>query len=187
MSIEVKKIYKNDPLTDKLFGHILIDSFNYVRKNYGYTEEVDLHRLDRFWEIIDKEFVYVIIKQNKAIGFLFFLYHSEIKSLSFRLFVYSKACPMSLRSLLKVALFRFMLEVTSKQTDIEKLSFSTWHPSIVSLTKMYLPDLIISTYSPSDFECTKIVNEKDITYFTSILDKSITYNTNNFDEFRVNI
>lgn len=123
---------------------ILIDSFNYCGKQYDY-KEVD--NIEQFWNIIGKESVYVCINQNRAIGFFFLEGDTD---LTFKLFMYPRACPMSLRSLLKAALYRFMLETT--KSDISSLRFKTWHPSILSLAKMYFPDATICNYSPSDFE-----------------------------------
>ena len=185
MSIEVIKLYRDDPSVDKLWSNILIDSFNYSQKKYGYNIDLDKD-INLFWDTIQRDFVYVVLKQNKGIGFLFFDLKED--NLSFKLFVYSKACPMSLRTLLKVAIFRFMLETLKEESDVKSLSFYTWHPSIVSLAKMYLPKLQVNMHTPSDIDCSNnLVTPEEKEFFKNILNKSIKQDTNiqNYDEFKI--
>lgn len=185
MSIEVIKLYKDDPLVDKLWSNILIDSFNYSQKKYGYNIELNKD-INLFWDTIQKDFVYVVLKQNKGIGFLFF--DLKENNLSFKLFVYSKACPMSLRTLLKAAIFRFMLETLKDNSNVNSISFYTWHPSIVSLAKMYLSRLKITMYTPSDIDChLDNITEEEKEFFKKVLNKNIKQNTNNekYDEFKI--
>ena len=183
--IEVIKLSKEDPSIDKLWSNILTDSFNYSQKKYGYNKDIGKD-IKLFWETVQKDFVYVVIKQNKGIGFLFFDLKDNV--LSFKLFMYSRACPMSLRTLLKVAIFRFMLETLKEESDIKSLSFYTWHPSIISLAKMYLPKLQITMYTPSDIDCfTNSITLEEKELFKIILDKNIKQNINieNYDEFKI--
>lgn len=167
--LEVKLLHKDDPSIEIQWKSILIESFNHSYKANGYKEDIERHRLDMFWETINKEAVYIVIRQNKAVGFFF------IEGEGFKLFMYPRACPMSLRSILKCALFKIM-EMSLEDSSIQMIKFNTWHPSLVSLVKTYLPTAKITTYSPTDYECVYTITEQDKEKgFPSILSKNTSH------------
>lgn len=128
------------------WGSLLLDSYNNTRTNNDYTEEA--LNLDDFWRILDLEEIHIVLKQNKFIGFFIRLFNEINKEISFKIFVYSRACPMSLRSLTKCATISVLVYYFKNNTNIEKLEFTTWHPSLVNVVKNFIN--ITTHYITSD-------------------------------------
>lgn len=144
------------------WDNLLLHSFNHSCDKYGYDE------VDRYNQIRELGEIYVVLREDRFIGF--FLYGDD-----FKLFMYPRACPMSLRSLLKAALLRTMLD------NPKTIVFSTWHPSLVSYARTILPNMRVDIHSPSDMECTATGD------FSVVLQKEIEDypNISSYDHFKV--
>lgn len=153
---------------------LLIDSYNKFHKHndYKYSIYKDARTsLDAFWELLDVSEVHVVMKSNKFIGFFINTKHRDNNEISFKVFSHPMSCPMSLRSITKAALFRsFMLFIEDLDTYSE-LEFTTWHPSLVTLIKNFIPDLEITMINSSYIVCYKKVTSKDISSFKTTISK----------------
>lgn len=163
MTLVVKLVKKDDSSTANLFKDTLIDSFNHSYKQYSYKEEVHKDNLQLFWEQIRKESVYIVLRQNKAIGFFFL--EPVGKNLIIKNFLYPRACPLALRSLLRCGLYSSMLHVLEVRYLYNCIHFETWHPALVSLAKTIIPSAVSTMYSPSNIDVDVSIGENEMKLF----------------------
>lgn len=98
--LQVITIDKSETETNnKLWKDLLINAYNYTYKNNDFSKEITDDNLETFWNYLHTDSVQIVLRQNKFIGFFFNKINSINKEITFFLFIYSQACPMSSRSL----------------------------------------------------------------------------------------
>ena len=138
--LQVITIDKSETETNnKLWKDLLINAYNYTYKNNDFSKEITDNNLETFWNYLSTDTVQIVLRQNKFIGFFFNKINSINKEITFFLFIYSQACPMSSRSLMKCAVIRSLLISKKKKKDINKLEFFTWHPSLIHVARNIIP------------------------------------------------
>ena len=185
--LEVITINKNEKEVNEIqWKDLLIDAYNNTYKNNDFNIEITRKTdLDDFWTNLDSDVAHVVLKQNKFIGFFIRQINETNKEISFKIFVYSRACPMSLRSLTKCALISCLLVYLENQNTIDKFEFVTWHPSLISVVKNFLTlktHFITSNYiiGYSSFK------EENPETLDLLVKKYLEDSTNiNYDKFRV--
>lgn len=125
---------------EKLWKDLLINAYNYTHKNNDFSEKILNNDLESFWNFLGTDTVQIVLRQNKFIGFFVNKINTINKEITFFLFMYSQACPMASRSLMKAAVIRSLLIVfNNKNNLIDKLEFFTWHPSLVHVARTIIP------------------------------------------------
>ena len=138
--LQVITVDKSETETNnKLWKDLLINAYNYTYKNNDFSEEITDNNLETFWNYLHTDTVQIVLRQNKFIGFFFNKINSINKEITFFLFIYSQACPMSSRSLIKCAVIRSLLISFKNKKDINKLEFFTWHPSLIHVARNIIP------------------------------------------------
>lgn len=161
---------KDDDSNNKLWKGLLIDSFNKFYKQNNYRYEIkEKSNLKEFWSFLDLEEVHIVLKQNKFIGFFINKIHTSNQEISFQLFSHPLSCPMSLRSITKAALFRSFMLFLDSPGEFTNLEFITWHPSLVTIIKTFIPDVEITMINSNNIICYKAVNYELLTSFRVLL------------------
>ena len=177
--LELKTIYKNSKEL-KFYEELIVDSFNNTRKINNYS--TNINHIDELWDILNIDYICIVLRQNKYIGFILNNIHKNNKEISFQIFVYSRACPMSLRSLTKCALFRSMY-IIKDDPDLLFFEFVTHHPALVTVIKSYFLNFLETHYLNSNYIiCNLNINSEIRNIINSHINKYIgsDYNKNNF-------
>ena len=162
--LEVLTINKdNDVSNTKLWKGLLIDSFNTFYKQNNYRHEIkDKKDLNEFWSFINQDFVHIVLKQNKFIGFFINKIHTSNQEISFQLFSHPLSCPMSLRSITKAALFRSFMLFLDSPGEFTNLEFTTWHPSLITVIKTFIPDIEVTMINSNNIICYKDIEHETL-------------------------
>ena len=162
--LEVLTINKdNDVSNIKLWKGLLIDSFNTFYKQNNYRHEIkDKKDLNEFWSFINQDFVHIVLKQNKFIGFFINKIHTSNQEISFQLFSHPLSCPMSLRSITKAALFRSFMLFLDSPGEFTNLEFTTWHPSLITVIKTFIPDIEVTMINSNNIICYKNIEHETL-------------------------
>lgn len=162
--LEVLTINKdNDVSNIKLWKGLLIDSFNTFYKQNNYRHEIkDKKDLNEFWSFINQDFVHIVLKQNKFIGFFINKIHTSNQEISFQLFSHPLSCPMSLRSITKAALFRSFMLFLDSPGEFTNLEFTTWHPSLITVIKTFIPDIEVTMINSNNIICYKDIEHETL-------------------------
>ena len=167
--ISIENTLESENSNNNLWKDLVIESYNKYRKYNDFSSEVQNRKdLKEFWDLIKSNEIHLVLRQNKFIGFFINTYHNKNKEISFKVFAHPLACPMSIRSITKAALFRSFI-VLIENKDIVNLEFVTWHPSLASAIKVFIPDLKITMINSSTIICSKEVVKKDLENFSTIL------------------
>lgn len=171
--ITVKQSPETLEYNEHFWKDLLIDSYIKFYKQNDYRYSIDKNektKLDVFWELLDVSEVHVVMKSSKFIGFFINTKHKGNKEISFKVFSHPLACPMSLRSITKAALFRAFMIFIEDLENYNELEFTTWHPSLISLIKTFIPDLEVTMINSSYIVGYKKILPEDLTSFkTTIL------------------
>ena len=77
---------------------------------------------------------------------------------------------MSIRSITKAALFRAFI-IFIEDRSLNQLEFTTWHPSLVSLVKRFIPELQINLINSTTIICYKEITKLDLENFNKTLSR----------------
>ena len=167
ISIENNKDSENS--NNMLWKNLLIESYNAYRKLNDFRYDIESkNNLEEFWKLIESDVVHLVLKQNKFIGFFINTEHRANKEVSFKVFSHPLACPMSIRSITKAALFRaFMMFI--EDPSLTELEFNTWHPSLATAVKRFVPDLEVTLINSKAIVCYKKISSKDLRSFSNTL------------------
>lgn len=162
------------------FVDLLIDTYETSSDVNGYPVK-DLNSIEDFWKNVSSPLVHIVLKNNKFIGF--FTNKVTHNKVSFDIFVFSRACPLSARSLTKAGLYRSLM-LYLEDPQIHKLEFVTHHPSLATVIKQTVPNVKFHYTSNTHIFC-EIINlgHKDIVKIKEHLDKvlSIPYDKNKYN------
>lgn len=170
ITIENKK--DSEKSNDAIWKDQVIASFNSFYKQNNFSESIDKKSsLEQFWSFIKTDKIHLVIKQNKFIGFFINVTHKSNKELSFMVFSHPNACPLSLRSILKCALFRSFILVSKTPSLYENIEFVTWHPALVTVIKSLVPHVEVHYLNATYIICNITITQFIISLFNATISK----------------
>ena len=169
ISINNNKESKNS--NETLWKNLLIESYNKYRKYNDFSVELSVQdSIDLLFSTLKEDTIHIVLKRNKFIGFFINQIHTRNKEITFKVFSHPLSCPMSIRSITKAALFRAFI-IFIEDRSLNQLEFTTWHPSLVSLVKRFIPELQINLINSTTIICYKEITKLDLENFNKILSR----------------
>lgn len=135
--LHVQKLDLTDKkYVDKHFGKLLLDSYNYDCKQNDLTNASSIEKIRAK---LQTDHVYVVFRLSKFVGFFVNPTNLTVKEVSFKLFRYPQACPMSARSLVKAAFIRALLIGVLDRENFDRIEFVLWHLGFTHVVRSIIP------------------------------------------------